>query len=223
MKKILRSPVTTAVLFVLAAGLLLTGTIGGVRAAELITTDKDYVAQLSLSNIALEMTESGYTIGSELLASVIPTNEEGEPEFMIGRVYPAAFGVANTGDIPEYIRVTVYKYWTEGSDDKRVDLDPALIEIEWDESTGWRIEEQTPERTVLYYTPGAVDPGDGTTAFTKSIMVSGDVYRAVSQAEKNGEYGYDYENLMFHIEAVADGVQDHNAEQAMTSAWGRTY
>ena len=215
MKRILRSPITTAALFILAAGLLLTGTIGSVRAAPLITNDNDYTAQMELSSIGVSITNGGTVVGDDLLASIIPGNEE----FRIGRSYPVALAVANTGSIGEYVRVTVYKYWTDGSG-KRVDLDPGLIDIHWVTDGGWTIDESasTKERTVLYW--ANVVPAEGSAGvFADSIMVSGEVYKAVSGAEDR--YDYDYENLTFHIEAVADGVQEHNIELAMPAAWGR--
>lgn len=217
MKRILRSPITTAALFILAAGLLLTGTIGSVRAAPLITNDNDYTAQMELSSIGVSITNSGTVVGDDLLKGILPADEA----FQVGRSYPAALAVANTGSIGEYVRVTVYKYWTD-SDGKRVDLDPGLIDIHWVTDGGWTIDEgaSTAERTVLYW--ANVVPAEGSAGvFADSIMVSGDVYRAVSQAVTDGPYDYDYENLTFHIEAVADGVQEHNIELAMPAAWGR--
>ena len=224
LKKVMRSPVTTAVLFVLAAGLLLTGTIGGVRAAPLTYSD-DFVADMALTDIDIALVENGVITDGELLADLIDI-DAGE-EFLIGRTYPEALAVQNIGTIDEYVRVTVYKYWTDGGD-KRVDLDPGLIELDFVTGNGWTIDEEasTAERTVLYYSAplaaGADGNGEISAPFTDTLTISGDVHTAVSRLEEQQGYEFDYEDVQFHIEAVADGVQEHNSTDAMTSAWGRT-
>ena len=211
MKKIFRSPVTAAVLFLLAAGLLITGTIGGVRAAPLITDENDYLASMELSSINLAITENGTAVSGDALFS------ERQEDFKIGKKYPDEIAVANTGAINSYVRVTVTKYWTD-SEGKAVDLDPGLILLTFAEGSGWEIDENasTEERTVLYYSD-VVPAGASTSSLIEAVAVSGKVQTAVS-ADKT----YDYDGTVFHVDIVADGVQEHNAEEAMTSAWGRT-
>ena len=53
--------------------------------------------------------------------------------------------------------------------------------------------------------------------FMDSVTIDGKVARAIS-ADKT----LDYDGVTFHIQVVADGVQDHNGDAAMTSAWGHT-
>ena len=57
-KSVLRSPITTAVLFVAAVALILGGTIGGARAV-LNIQSHDYVAQTQLTEIHVALTENG--------------------------------------------------------------------------------------------------------------------------------------------------------------------
>ena len=218
-KKILRSPITTVVLVVVAAGLLFGGVIGGVRAAPLITSD-NYVANLELASVNVGLSENGTGVanGGELLTAI------DHDDFHVGQVYDEVLTVTNTGaqaDISEYVRVTVYRYWTD-ADGKAVDLDPSLIELHFLEGNGWTIdtESSTPERTVLYYS-GILAPGDETAPFTDTLTISGAVNTAATRLA-NGTPELDYSNVTFHIEAVADAVQDHNADAAMTASWGRT-
>lgn len=211
-KKILRSPITSIVLFGLAALLLLSGTIGGVRAAP-NETSGSYVAELALSNVGVAIVENGSVVenGGELFAALAE-------DFKVGKTYDEMIAVRNTGEIDEYVRVSVYRYWTD--DGKRVDLDPSLIELTFAEGSGWSIDEgsSTAERTVLYYS-GVLGVGEETPVIT-GVSVSPAV---LSQITKNQDgTTYKYSDVAFHVEVVADGVQEHNGEAAMTSAWGRT-
>ena len=222
LKKITRSPVTTAVLFVLAAGLLLTGTIGGVRAAPLTYSD-DYIADMALTDIDIALVENGGIADGELLADLIDI-DAGET-FQVGKRYDEALAVQNIGTIDEYVRVYVYKYWTD-VDGKAVDLDPDLIDLHLVTGSGWTIDTDasTAERTVLYYsTPlAAGEDGNGeiSAPFADSLAVSSWVLRAVSELKDEAGYSYDYNDVQFHVKVVADGVQTHNADDARLSAWG---
>ena len=213
MKKFLRSPILSIVVFVAAAALLVVGTIGTVRAAT-ITPSDDYLAQLQLDSIdvALVENEKALAEGDELFADLL-----GEEEFKIGKTYKDPLMVENTGNIDAYVRVTVYRYWTD-TEGKAVDLDPALIEVSFPEGSGWTIDEEasTPERTVLYY-DSTVAAGSRTSAFIDGLTINGAVVTAVDEQDD-----LVYDQVTFHVEAVADAVQTHNGEAAMISAWGRT-
>ena len=212
LKKIFRSPVTTVALFVLAAGLLLTGTIGGVLAAPLIAANRYYTAGLEVDTAPqLAIQENGKTVDGNLLADLT-----GDDTFLIGKSYDEGIAVVNTGGIDVYVRISIYRYWTDG-DDKVVDLDPSYIGLEFEED-GWTIDEDasTPERTVLYYA-SPIAPGEATELCISAITIDPKVASAKGE---DGEFLYD--GMTFNIMAVADGVQAHNSEEAMLSAWGRT-
>ena len=214
MKKFLRSPILSIVVFIAAAALLVVGTIGSARAA-LLTPSDDYLAEIKLESIDVALAENGRTLeeGEELFTKLLAENEE----FKVGKTYSEKLTVRNTGEIESYIRVTIYRYWTD-ADGKAVDLDPSLIVLSIPEGTGWTIDEEasTAERTVLYY-EDTVAPGDETGVFVEDLTIDGSVVTAVDDLDE-----YIYDEVTFHVQAVADSVQTHNGEAAMVSAWGRT-
>lgn len=231
LKKLLRSPLATIGLFVAAAVLIGFGGINTVRAAPAITSTW-FGAQVELDDIDVALTEQ--SDGEEsprvvhgddtLLTLLVPEGEE----FTIGKTYVEKLGVFNTQNalnnngvvedgsriIKEYVRVTVYKYWTrtdeDGTTTKATDLDPAKIKLNFVTNNGWSIDSSasTPERTVLYYAT-IVDPQGYTTNFTDTLTIDSSVLD--DEAYKDAE---------FRIEAVVDAVQTHNGSDAMMSAWG---
>lgn len=224
MKRILTSPVVTALLFVLAAGLIGFGGVNTAQAA-LTINSRDFGAQVQLASINTSLVETNAG-GSRVVAAEgveVPLVEgtlvpDGE-KFQIGKKYQEELTVSNDGAIDEFVRVTVYKYWVdaEGNPIKKTDLDPKLIELEFDTSK-WTIdtEASTEERTVLYY-QGTLAAGDETAPLTKSIKISPVTLGKVATGK------YSYEGVEFQLKAVVDAVQTHNGNDAMVGAWGQTY
>lgn len=221
MNKLLRSPKATVVLFALAAVLLGFGGINAIQAAPRIES-ADYRAQVQLTNINVAVTENGDVVeGDGALLTGLASNGN----FQIGKTYDDVLAVRNTkhpsstneGEgIDEYVRVSVYRYWTDGNG-KAVNLKPEYIKLNWLTNNGWTIDEaaSTPERTVLYYKDIVPVNGD-TNPFADKITIDS----AVATAMSSGSYEYD--NIQFHVKVTADAVQTHNGTEAMTSAWGRT-
>ena len=245
-KSILRSPITTVVLFALAAGLLLVGSIGAVQAAPRIQSNV-WKSEVVLTDIETAITENTKAPGTkgiiregddDLLTTFLEDNDE--DQIKIGKSYDYELAVRNIAEvdgqktenngIPQYVRVTVNKYWvfvdengnpikeTKGKEPR---LNPAYIELGFVEGNGWTIDKKasTPERTVLYYA-GILDPGDDSAIFTDKLRINPKVLTQVT--EKSGETTFDYAGVQFRIKATVDAVQTHNASDAMTSAWGRT-
>ncbi len=245
LKNLLRSPLATIGLFVVAAVLIGFGGINAVRAAPSIQSTW-FGAQVELDDIDVALTEQSAGEDSPrvvhgddaLLTLMVPDGEE----FTIGKTYDEKLGVLNTQNglnnngvvddgsriIKEYVRVTVYKYWTRtdenGKTVKATDLDPAKIKLNFVEGDGWTIDRSAPgfggraedynggkgERTVLYYS-SIVEPGKSTTNFTDRLSIDS----SVLDEDK-------YKDATFRIEAVVDAVQTHNGSDAMMSAWGNT-
>ncbi len=186
-KKLLASPVVTMVLFGLAVVMLLGSTVGGARAVLTYTSDY-YRSSVEMFNIGVslyeqcganepkkvswrdyDVKEDGYwddariqdAEGNSLLTDLLAAGEEIQP----GRRYDEKLYVVNTGDIDQYVRVTIYKYWVgadaneDGQKDKLPALSPGLIDLNLincgtsEENQPWIIDEtsSTKERTVLYY------------------------------------------------------------------------
>ncbi len=241
-RRILRSPITTVVLFVLAAALLLSGAIGGSRAALSYYADSYYV-QMAMQNIGVTLNENGtavcwrnyssdssgqwVTSDSGLLTGMLGADES----LRLGYAYPELLTVTNSGNINEYVRVSIYRYWVDGSGAKQQELDPSLIELGLTNSGSWRVDEaaSTEERIVLYYTR-ALSPGETTPAFMDTLTISADTAARVTQTStetmENGRmYNtvrtvYDYDGKEFQLEVEVDAVQTHNGAAAIQSAWG---
>ena len=238
-KRLLRSPITTIVLFVLAAALLLVSTIGGARAALTYYSD-NYTSRVQMYDIGVTLVENGQDISwrnydskadgtwdiqeSNLLSGMLENQS-----LQLGRAYSEALAVKNSGSIDEFVRVTIYRYWLDGEGRKILDRDPELIELHYiNLGTDWIIdtEASTPERTVLYYNK-ALSSGATTPPLSDTLSISAAVAGMVTQTTRteNGytyiTTSYDYDGARYQIEAVADAVQTHNAEDAIWSAWGR--
>ena len=219
MKKILRSPITTAVLFVVAAVLLVTGTIGGVRAAPNLESNA-YGAQVKLSSVDTALVENGTALenGGALLTTLLG---EGET-FKIGKKYDETLAVQNTGSIDEYVRVTVSTYWTKDGETLRAtDLSPEYIQPSYVTGDGWTIDSaaSTRERTVLYYAD-ILEPGDISKPFVDAITIDGEVITVIGK-DADGADIYRYKGYEFHLKAKVDAVQTHNADEARLGAWGQ--
>lgn len=163
----------------------------------------------------------------------------------LGKAYPEELSVTNSGRIGQYVRVSVHRYWTENADNSTMDgeknreISPAMIRLTLDgrdvgelaRETGWLVDEDasTPERTVLYYSR-MLAPGETTALFADTLTIDPEVASRVTQTEKTGADGkskvitttYDYDGFRFCVEAKVDAVQEHNARDAVYSAWGRS-
>ena len=238
------SPVMTLGLFVLAVALLLGSSIGGTRAA-LTYYSETYTSRIQMYDIGVTLLENGKEISwrnyssagdgtwdiqpGELLKEMLA---EGEA-LALGKKYQEDLKVRNTGTINEYVRVSIYKYWLDEDGKKLRDLSPDLIRLNLvNLGTDWIVDEEagTDERTVLYYNKLLYAEGQGlseTAPFADSLIIDDSIAKKVSQeTETNGNYTtitttYDYDGVSFRIEVEVDAVQEHNAEDAVWSAWGR--
>lgn len=248
---------TTAVLFA-AAVLLLLGSVAGSSQAALTYYSENYSAELRMFDIGVTLVENGqdvswrnyaqrddrwYEGGTGLLTNMLYTGPNGEQEALqLEKNYDEALCVKNSGNIDEYVRVIIYRYWVdeEEKDDgtpvpvedrrKRIDISPDYIKLfPWNEMetaqgrtpsyNGWVMDEaaSTRERIVLYYT-GVVGTGRTTPAFMDALAVSKDVEERFRISQVDGKYIYGNEEFVLDVEA--DAVQTHNAVDAIKSAWG---
>ena len=245
MKKLISSPVTTIVLFAVAVVLLLTGTIGGARAARIST--QEYVSTVSMQDIGVTLLENGkavayrnyraaadgtwnQVVGDEALLKDLVKEKE---NFNFSTKYPEVLAVQNSGNIDQYVRVTVYRFWKDTSGNKITTQDPSLIKLHLPENSPWILDEDasTEERIVLYY-PAILAVDQVSAPFIDEIMVDGSEYDFLPRASETEEiskghyrktttYDYTKDGKSFGIEVEVDAVQTHNATGAILSAWGK--
>ena len=256
--RFVKSPKTTVVAFGMAVALVLFSSIGGTRAA-LTYFSETYASRVQMSNIGVTLQEKGqhdedfkavskrdYSDASNgtwsentgaLLEGMLTKGED----LKLGKKYKEELRVQNTGDINQYVRVSIYKYWVDGKVEKGQEpvkfpnLDPSLIELNLVNIAGqeggsgrWLLDEEasTKERTVLYYSE-VLEAEEPTDPFTDTVKINDNIASKVTQTvtKKDGyttiKTTYDYDGVGFCVEAKVDAVQDHNAEDAIWSAWGR--
>lgn len=253
---------TTWLLFGTAV-LLLLGSVAGSSQAALTYYSENYSAELQMFDIGVTLVENGndvswrnytqkddewYEGGSVLLTHLVDTQggkEEKTAEIQPGRQYEEELCVRNTGNIDQYVRVMIYRYWVDAPGEnetpvpveerrKRRDISPEWIQLNpWtaqgmsSEFNGWVLDENasTEERTVLYYT-GILKTGEVSPSFADTLSIDREVAKKVTTTETvNGNYKtitmtYDYDGVEFVLEIDVDAVQTHNAEDAVKSAWG---
>ena len=237
-------PALTVVLFVAAVAMLVFGSVEGTRAA-LTYYSETYASRVQMYDIGVSLIENGEAVSwrdynsaangtwnentGVLLSHML---EDGEP-LKPGKSYRENLNVANSGNINQYVRVTIYKYWLDQDGNKMTELSPDLIDLHLvNLGTDWIVDEEaaTPERTVLYYNKLLYAEGEGvseTPLFADTLTIDGKIADRVTQKkETNGAYttittSYDYNGVQFRIEARVDAIQEHNAEDAAKSAWGK--
>ena len=227
----------TVLLFILAVSLLAVGGVGSARALPAIVSEY-YSGGVELYDIGVTLLENGTAVSSRtyspnsnyvwdetygaLLGSLVPDGQE----FHIGQAYPEALSVTNSGSIDEFVRVSIYKYWVDAGGRKLTGLVPGEIDLHLLTDNGWVLDSaaSSTERTVLYYT--SVVPAGGSTApFSDTLRVSAENIPYQASQSTNGNVittTYSYDNVTFQLDVQVDGVQTHNAEAAIKSAWGRT-
>lgn len=233
LKSFISSPKGTMAVFGAAVVLLLFSSVGGARAA-LTYYSENHMTEIQTQTIDVELRENGNSVpmnsdnsAKGLLQGLVPEGEK----FQIGEAYPESLSVRNTGEIDQYVRVTIYKYWVDEKGNKVKDVYPDYIELTPDQKVsgtdGWWVDEDasTQERTVLYYKKPLAGSASGstgereTTPFATQLKVNADVGKIVTQ---NGDsVSFDYQGLKFQVRVDVDALQTHNAEDAILSSWGK--
>lgn len=256
LKIFFRSPMGTTFLFMLAILFLMTGTIGGVRAAPQIFNREFFYGGLELDEIGVTLLENGERVHSrdynkekqifDLWSNDEDNQEKGKllgtlltdtnNKVKLGYSYKEELSVKNSGKIPEYVRVIVYKYWIDDATQKRIqayddngdEVLNDLIKLEFVENNGWIIDKSsnTKERTVLYYQTMLDTNSDSNTTppFTSTLTIDGKIidYADKKTITDGNTVTWIMDGKRFVIEAEVDAVQNHNARAAVKSAWGLT-
>ncbi|GAA0805236.1 hypothetical protein DWX43_22295 [Clostridium sp. AF19-22AC] len=220
-KKTTNGQKSIIILLALAVILLVGSALGSTSAALSYYSD-NYTANLAVSEIGVALVENGNETSEKLLANMVGENEK----IQLGKKYPEELTVRNTGEIDQYVRVSIVKSWMK--DGKKVtSLSPDLIDLNLT-GNGW-IEDKnasTEERTVLYYS-GILAGGAEAPIFADTIRIDGSVATQATKETVKSENGYTtitttykYDGVTFNLEAQVDAVQTHNAQDAIKSAWG---
>lgn len=223
-KKNSRFQKSTIALLAVAVLLLAGSAIGSTRAVLTYYSD-NYSAQMNTPEIGVTLVENGNDVASDgeesgsLLADL--------KDVTLGKKYTEELAVKNTGDIAQYVRVRIYKSWADEKGNKDTTLSPSYIELNTLPENGWLEDEsaRTTERSVWYYT-SPVAAGSTTPLLSDTIRIDNAVATKVSEKsyESAGkivtETVYAYDGYTFNLTAEVDAVQNHNAADAIKSAWG---
>ena len=232
----------TYVLLALAVLMLLGSTIGSTRAA-LTYYSENYTAEITVSQIGVSLLENGDVVSSRdydnddwkistnqgkdavsgaLLKNMLKKDEK----LALNKSYHEELSVRNSGTIDEYVRVRIYRYWTEknssGKDVKITTLSPELIDLNLVNGNKWvKNPNDSAECTELYY-KGILPSGSETELFADGIRIDGQVASEAAVETKGNTITttYKYDGVEFHVDVEVDAVQTHNAQDAIKSAWG---
>ena len=248
-KKWFRTPLITGLAFAVAAGLLVFSGIGIASAVPAKTSD-NYIAEMNLKYIGVTLVENDDpvatrdydyekndgswtgTVSGTLLTKML---DESDGKLILNKDYTEKLSVKNSGNINEYVRVSIYRYWL-GKDGKtkQPDLAPELIHLSLDgadlddpETTAYGswtkdTDSTTPERLVLYYND-LLESGTTSSLFADTIRIDNEIAKHV-RTEVAGDTIYtiyEYDGVIFCMEVTVDAVQEHSAKDAMKSAWGK--
>ena len=218
--------------------LLLGSTVGSTRAA-LTYYSENYVAEIStVTQIGVSLLENGEVVSSrdynknkwkvttnkgagstsgELLSNMLKSGEN----LALNKKYDEKLTVKNSGEIDEYVRVRIYRYWMQNGK-KLTTLSPDLIDLNFANTDRWiKNPNGTAECVELFY-KGILPAGQETKSFADTIRIDGQL-AAEAYIEKNDKTittTYKYEGVEFHVDVEVDAVQTHNAQDAIKSAWG---
>lgn len=232
-KKASRGRSITYLLLALAAVLLLGSAVGSTRAA-LTYYSENYTAEIQVHQIGVSLLENGDVVSSrnyvndrfqETGGALLTKMLGKEEKLVLGKKYNEKLTVSNSGSIDEYVRVRIYKYWTEKDSDRKVTtLSPDLIKLNLVNTGQWV--ESNPgvkdkECTELYY-KGILPSGSTAAEFADGISIDGQL-AAEAEIKQEGNTittTYKYDGVEFHVNVEVDAVQTHNAQDAILSAWG---
>ena len=231
----------TYILFVSAIVLLLGSAVGSTRAA-LTYYSENYRAEIRVSQIGVTLLENEelvssrdyvddkwvektYNEGSKEARGILRQNlvPEGE-KLALNKEYQEKLSVKNSGTIDEYVRVRIYKYWTNEQGRKETTLSPELIKLNLVNTDKWIARQSSSKECTELYYKGILPSGKTTALFADGLCIDGKLaeYAEVKEDPKTHiiTTTYKYDGVEFHVDVEVDAVQTHNAQDAIMSAWG---
>lgn len=231
----------STILMTIAAVILLIASGVGVAQARLGIISETYSGQVNTQDIGITLIENGDTVAYRNYDSnkADGTWKEKNPGVLLSdmvtdskklvfeKEYPEVIEVKNSGAINVFARVSIIKYWTDKDGNRMTTLTPELIDLNVVNTDKWIKDTSdnttTRERSVYYYSK-LLEAGETTPPLTDTISISNEVAKKVTQTQTGNKIvtTYDYDGVQFHVEAYVDAVQEHNAQEAVKSAWGRS-
>lgn len=224
---------TTFALLGLAGVLLMGSAVGSTRAA-LTYYSENYTAEIKIHQIGVSLLENGKVVSSrdyeedkwsETTGALLQDMLGEDEKLALGKRYHETLSVQNSGDIDQYVRVRIYKYWTKkDSDEKETSLSPDLIKLNLVNQGQWinpNPQAENKECTELYY-KGVLPAGASAVNFADGISIDTKLAAEVDVIQEGNTITttYKYDGVEFHVNVEVDAVQTHNAQDAIRSAWG---
>lgn len=196
---------------------------------------QEYVAELNLQELSVALQEDGVTCeaadgasDSSAVYTGLMRNLNGGNTLSFGKHYDYDLSAANDGAYDEYVRVVVNKYWQKPDDDKKgTQLEPELIEIDFDIENWVVVDSEDDPEQVILYSKNPVPVGQSL-RFVTGIGISADLlgYNTIVPLKIDGvstnftttEYTYGPYNMCLDVEVSA--VQTGSTADAIKSAWG---
>ena len=204
--------------FVLLAAALLLTVFSGVQTSRATLTyySQDYTVDADLKNIGIALVENGAAVDDLLLSHLC--DEDGR--MIPGKAYAEDLRVRNDGTIDMFVRVILRCYWVDDNG-KRVDLSPDLVVLNGADGSWQRDPSSDTAESAVWYYKKLLKPGEVSDRFNTTITLDPEVaeaYTVTADGKTIESYLYDGYHLALDVEA--NGVQTHNAEDAIKSAWG---
>lgn len=217
-----------------AAGLVLLGSGGALGTGAVPGVQSDiFDRTIELDSLNVEVVENGKAVGGADGNMGTMLADLSGKKLAVGKEYKEAIGARNTGGYDEYVRIIVRKYWTKDGK-KATELTPDLIKLSYDGkdyNTGsWTLDKaaSTDEMSIYYYKPVLTKKEPDTALLFDTLSVDASVMDDENVTETKTEsggktvytYTYKYDGYTVNVEAEAQSVQTHNAEEAIKSVWG---
>ena len=224
-----KNRISNKTIALIAAAVLLFagGTFTGTRAVLNIFSPEHFL-DFGTANQAVVLLENGTAVrGDDSMLKAL--NGAVSP----GKTYDEVITARNNSNANQFVRIVLRKYWRDAEGKKMTDVEEIdgkypeldMINLELAGGSNWQEnkEETTAERKVYYY-KNALQPGKETDPLTSKLTLDGSVTAAftVSGPDAKGviTYTYEYDGCQIGIEAEAQSVQTHNAQDAVMSIWG---
>ena len=230
----------TLALGAVAVLLFASGGVMGTR-AQLTTFSENYNAEFDLDHLQIHLLENGQDVcdGENTLQHKVSGNllehmgwDGTTPgKFEPGKVYKEEIAAMNGRDIPEYVRLSIRKYWRAPDGSKDTTMDPELIQLTYGKKAyndgAWQINnsETTTESKTYYYNTTLAGKATSEPVVNRLRIDDSIVSEDHITTKQEGNiitYEYDYNGYIACIEADVQSLQTHNPNDAVDSLWGIT-